>query len=396
MHLPATDTENAELERLWALDMIHAIEKQNLLGLISDAEAKARIVALGVEYQLVTDYTSMVVVDGRHLREVRRGAAEQEAGRRRKTAVPSGGGSYGGHGGNKLGAGSVDRFLLALFLFLLGGLASAAFSGRRGRRGAAQRFMTRPSHRGWAPTLLRRGPWVATVLTLLAVAARSRAELQFEREAIFLGEVWRLLTCHFVHYGPAHSVGDIVAFAVCGVADRSRFPTSARIRRTDQQRSGVVRCAAFLSGCVTHYRGLSGVDVGLFVVLLGVLWSCRRVQVLPLARVWIKLAALGLALKTGYEFIVGSAILAPDLGAGVELLPGSSCLWRTRRAAGTLGAQASARRRNDGHNRRLRMRAVWVALHAVQLGSRTGAVLVRPEVPALTSPPPRERGRSPS
>lgn len=52
-----------ELERLWALDSIHAIQKQALLGLIPRADASARVRKLGVDYQLVTSETSMLVLD---------------------------------------------------------------------------------------------------------------------------------------------------------------------------------------------------------------------------------------------------------------------------------------------------------------------------------------------
>ena len=52
-----------ELERLWALDSIHALQKQALLGLMPAAEASARVRKLGVDYQLVTDETSMLVLD---------------------------------------------------------------------------------------------------------------------------------------------------------------------------------------------------------------------------------------------------------------------------------------------------------------------------------------------
>jgi Ca-activated chloride channel family protein len=52
-----------ELERLWALDSIHALQKQALLGLLPQAEASARVRKLGVDYQLVTAETSMLVLD---------------------------------------------------------------------------------------------------------------------------------------------------------------------------------------------------------------------------------------------------------------------------------------------------------------------------------------------
>ncbi|MEI9952737.1 MAG: VIT and VWA domain-containing protein [Pseudomonadota bacterium] len=52
-----------ELERLWALDSIHALQQQALLGLIPQAEASARVRKLGLDYQLVTAETSMLVLD---------------------------------------------------------------------------------------------------------------------------------------------------------------------------------------------------------------------------------------------------------------------------------------------------------------------------------------------
>ncbi len=59
---PDIDEENPEIERLWALSRIEAIERQRMIGLMPDSEAEGAIRNLGVEYQLVTDYTSMIVL----------------------------------------------------------------------------------------------------------------------------------------------------------------------------------------------------------------------------------------------------------------------------------------------------------------------------------------------
>lgn len=59
--LPAMDTDNPELERLWALSSIDEIAEQIRLGGEKDSLRK-NIVALGTEYSLVTDYTSMLVL----------------------------------------------------------------------------------------------------------------------------------------------------------------------------------------------------------------------------------------------------------------------------------------------------------------------------------------------
>ena len=61
--LPEIDTDNPEIERLWAMAMIEQIEVKEAAGTQPAAESRDAIQNLGVAYQLVTDYTSMVVLD---------------------------------------------------------------------------------------------------------------------------------------------------------------------------------------------------------------------------------------------------------------------------------------------------------------------------------------------
>jgi len=59
---PETDTDNPEIERLWALNRIEMIEDKQNAGLMPEGEAKYAIAQLGIGYQLVTDETSMVLL----------------------------------------------------------------------------------------------------------------------------------------------------------------------------------------------------------------------------------------------------------------------------------------------------------------------------------------------
>jgi len=59
---PDIDTDNPELERLWALAMIEKIEALERIGSMPLTESENAIRGLGLEYQIVTDYTSMVVL----------------------------------------------------------------------------------------------------------------------------------------------------------------------------------------------------------------------------------------------------------------------------------------------------------------------------------------------
>jgi Ca-activated chloride channel family protein len=60
---PAVDTDNPEIERLWALSQIEQIETKQDIGLTPAGEATDAITQLGVNYQLVTDHTAMIVLD---------------------------------------------------------------------------------------------------------------------------------------------------------------------------------------------------------------------------------------------------------------------------------------------------------------------------------------------
>lgn len=59
---PEIDTDNPELERLWALDRIQMIEDKQNAGLMPESEGKYAVTQLGITYQLVTDETSMVLL----------------------------------------------------------------------------------------------------------------------------------------------------------------------------------------------------------------------------------------------------------------------------------------------------------------------------------------------
>lgn len=140
---PAIDTDNPEIERLWAMAQIERIEQKEMLGLTPTTEAADAITHLGVSHQLVTDHTAMVVLSdeshaqrGIERRNQRRTAAERAAQAVRSnapvksyrvdTAQPAfpSQAPHVSHGGS--GGGAIDRDLLLLIA------AIAAFSLIRG------------------------------------------------------------------------------------------------------------------------------------------------------------------------------------------------------------------------------------------------------------------------
>ena len=62
---PDREEDNPEIERLWALSLIEELEDRANAGLLDAEEMEAAVRDLGVGYQLVTDETSMVVLDDR-------------------------------------------------------------------------------------------------------------------------------------------------------------------------------------------------------------------------------------------------------------------------------------------------------------------------------------------
>lgn len=61
-HLPEEDVSSPEIERLWALDQIELLEWKAFTGEVPSGESDTAIRDLGLQYQLVTDQTSMLVM----------------------------------------------------------------------------------------------------------------------------------------------------------------------------------------------------------------------------------------------------------------------------------------------------------------------------------------------
>ncbi len=93
---PDIDTDNPEIERLWALNRIETVEAKRDAGFLPESEARRAIVDMGLAYQLVTDHTSMVGLSdesfskrGIDRRNQRRTVLERQAQAVRSSQAPS-------------------------------------------------------------------------------------------------------------------------------------------------------------------------------------------------------------------------------------------------------------------------------------------------------------------
>jgi rhomboid family GlyGly-CTERM serine protease len=155
---------------------------------------------------------------------------------------------------------------------------------------------------------------------IFQVAPEMAQNAEYNRAAIDGGQAWRLLTCHLTHCNWEHLFWDAAMFALLGTL----------CERRDRTGWGVCCLVSALAiSClvwvvqpeILAYRGLSGVDTALFV-LLAIDVSARRWA----ARDWMSLviiAALliGLIAKTAYEAVTGGTLFVDHAQAGFVAVP---------------------------------------------------------------------------
>lgn len=69
VHFPDEDQAYPELERIWAMSQVDLLERERDLGKLPDSELKQAVADIGVEFQIVTDETSMLLLDDQRFQE---------------------------------------------------------------------------------------------------------------------------------------------------------------------------------------------------------------------------------------------------------------------------------------------------------------------------------------
>ena len=145
-------------------------------------------------------------------------------------------------------------------------------------------------------------------LTLLAAIVPSSIEwLQLDFAATLDGQWWRIFTGHMTHFGSQHLFWDLLMFVV--LASLCEFQHPKTFGALLSLIALIVSATVMLfCGDVANYRGLSGVDTGLFVWFIGDQYRLSRKQNdKTYAMLWGTLGFLLLG-KLFYEMVTGELL----------------------------------------------------------------------------------------
>jgi rhomboid family GlyGly-CTERM serine protease len=163
-------------------------------------------------------------------------------------------------------------------------------------------------------------PLVLALPALLVQLAPGAAErLEYDRDRLAAGELWRLATCHFTHWSPEHlfwDLGAVVLLAACC----SRF---------GMQRLTAALCSADLAvslavwialPSMSRYRGLSGLASALFALLAVSVWREAREGGRPALAFAAAAALVGFVIKLSWEMATTSPVFVGP-GSGFVAVP---------------------------------------------------------------------------
>ena len=173
-------------------------------------------------------------------------------------------------------------------------------------------------------TAVRRAPRASLLLTLVAgiihLFYSLRIQLLYDRSALVHHELWRLLTCHWVHLSWDHLFWSALTFlglgSLCELMDKKKYYATVAA-------SALLIPTAIWWGMpdLIVYGGLSGLDCALYALLM-VLLIKREIR--SRSRVWVaffSLLLVGLIVKITYETVTGLTIFVSNTLSGMVPVP---------------------------------------------------------------------------
>jgi rhomboid family GlyGly-CTERM serine protease len=171
---------------------------------------------------------------------------------------------------------------------------------------------------------VRRIPCVSLLLIVAAVIIHFsyslRVQLLYDRSALAHHELWRLITCHWVHLSSDHLFWSTATFLVlgslCEIMDPKKYYATIGI--------SVISIPIAIWWGMTDlrvYAGLSGLDCALYSLLM-VLFIRREIR--SRSWIWVALFSLllgGLVAKIIYETTTGLTIFVANTHTGMTPVP---------------------------------------------------------------------------
>lgn len=158
---------------------------------------------------------------------------------------------------------------------------------------------------------------VTLAVSIIALAANFApglaGALELDIAAVACGQWWRMLTGHLTHYDSQHLFWDLLMFVVLATACERRHPGSF-LWKVVGMTWGISIAIGFWCPEILVYRGLSGLDTGLFVWFVAdqcrASWIDRDRMV---AVLWL-LPVAGLIGKLIFEAMSGQTLFVDSSG----------------------------------------------------------------------------------
>ena len=171
---------------------------------------------------------------------------------------------------------------------------------------------------------VRRIPCVSLLLTLAAAIIHLfyslRVQLLYDRSALGHHELWRLVTCHWVHLSTDHLFWSAATFLVlgslCEIMDPKRYYAAVGISAIS-----IPIVIRWGTPDLIIYGGLSGLDCALYSLLM-VLFIKREIR--SRSWIWVALFSLllgGLVAKIIYETATGLTIFVGNTDTNMVPVP---------------------------------------------------------------------------
>ena len=187
---------------------------------------------------------------------------------------------------------------------------------------------------------------IAAIAILAHFIGPLRNALELDRVLVWQGQWWRIWTGHITHFSAEHLFWDLGMFVVLGVlCERGRVRAFAMMMFAMSMVVSLV--VGWTHPELTVYRGLSGLDTGLFTwfiidqVIANLKCGNRRYAVLWFAGVLALLAKLVYEIGTGTTLFVDAGEFVPLVeahlaGALVGMIP-ILAMFQSRQIAKCVG-----------------------------------------------------------